>query len=126
MPAGSFHALTEPDFGPFVYTGIQKAKQSQKYIYVKESYTLSPDLYVCTPKVSSKVVATEPIRHGGVASRTDMTSTREETKLSSTNPQQKNYSWGTTELFKWKTFKGKQSEGILYKPEDFDAKKKYP
>jgi dipeptidyl aminopeptidase/acylaminoacyl peptidase len=49
-----------------------------------------------------------------------------ETKLSSINPQQKDYNWGTAELLKWKTFKGKESTGILYKPEDFDANKKYP
>jgi dipeptidyl aminopeptidase/acylaminoacyl peptidase len=49
-----------------------------------------------------------------------------EQKLSSINQQQSGYNWGTAELFKWTTFNGKKSEGILYKPEDFDAKKKYP
>ncbi len=42
------------------------------------------------------------------------------------NKQQDNYNWGTAELFKWKAYTGKETEGILYKPEDFDAKKKYP
>lgn len=46
--------------------------------------------------------------------------------LSSLNPQQSLYNWGTAELYKWKTFNGKESTGILYKPEDFDPKKKYP
>jgi dipeptidyl aminopeptidase/acylaminoacyl peptidase len=40
--------------------------------------------------------------------------------------QQKDYNWFTTELVKWKMFDGKMSEGILYKPENFDPKKKYP
>jgi dipeptidyl aminopeptidase/acylaminoacyl peptidase len=48
------------------------------------------------------------------------------TKLSSLNPQQKTYHWGTAELYKWKALNGKMSEGILYKPENFDPKKKYP
>jgi dienelactone hydrolase len=42
------------------------------------------------------------------------------------NPQQTNYNWLTTELFKWKAYTGKTVEGILYKPEDFDPTKKYP
>jgi len=40
--------------------------------------------------------------------------------------QQKEYNWLTAELVKWKMFDGKMSEGILYKPENFDPKKKYP
>lgn len=42
------------------------------------------------------------------------------------NPQQANYNWGTAELFTWKAYTGKIAEGIVYKPEDFDPKKKYP
>jgi len=47
-------------------------------------------------------------------------------QLSDINPQQKEYNWLTAELFKWKAYNGKQATGILYKPEDFDPKKKYP
>lgn len=39
---------------------------------------------------------------------------------------QKPYNWMTSELIHWQTFKGKQGEGILYKPENFDPHKKYP
>lgn len=42
------------------------------------------------------------------------------------NPQQANYNWGSAELFTWKAYTGKITEGIVYKPEDFDPKKKYP
>ncbi|NML23329.1 S9 family peptidase [Pseudoflavitalea sp. G-6-1-2] len=48
------------------------------------------------------------------------------TKLSDINPQQKEYNWLTAELVKWKMFDGKESEGLLFKPENFDPKKKYP
>ncbi len=48
-------------------------------------------------------------------------------KLTCINPQMKDYSWGgTAEIFEWTTFDGKQSQGILYKPENFDSGKKYP
>lgn len=40
--------------------------------------------------------------------------------------QQKDYNWFTTELVKWKMIDGRMSEGILFKPENFDPKKKYP
>lgn len=48
------------------------------------------------------------------------------TRLSAINPQQQNYNWLTSELVKWKMFDGKEAEGLLFKPEDFDPKKKYP
>lgn len=49
-----------------------------------------------------------------------------EKQLSDINPQQREYNWGTAELFSWKTADGIDAEGILYKPEDFDPNKKYP
>ena len=48
------------------------------------------------------------------------------TQLTDLADQQKDYNWLTSELVKWKMFDGKMSEGILYKPENFDPKKKYP
>ena len=48
------------------------------------------------------------------------------TRLSDVASQQKEFNWVTAELVKWKMLDGKMSEGILYKPENFDPKKKYP
>ena len=48
------------------------------------------------------------------------------TQLTDIAAQQNDYNWLTAELVKWKMFDGKMSEGILYKPENFDTKKKYP
>jgi dipeptidyl aminopeptidase/acylaminoacyl peptidase len=47
-------------------------------------------------------------------------------QISDTNPQQKEYLWGTVELVTWKAADGKPIEGLLYKPENFDPGKKYP
>ncbi|MBS1627180.1 MAG: S9 family peptidase [Bacteroidetes bacterium] len=77
-----------------------KAKNTNSFAYTKETFEQSPNLYANTAGV--------------------------QTKLSNTNLQQSNYLWGTAELFKWKAYTGKETEGILYKPENFDAKKKYP
>jgi dipeptidyl aminopeptidase/acylaminoacyl peptidase len=49
-----------------------------------------------------------------------------ETTISVTNPQQQLYNWATVELVKWKSYDGTLLEGLVYKPEDFDASKKYP
>jgi hypothetical protein len=48
------------------------------------------------------------------------------TKISDANPQQKEYNWGTVELVKWISTDGHEQKGMLYKPENFDPKKKYP
>lgn len=47
-------------------------------------------------------------------------------KISNANPQQMEYNWATSELIRWKSYSGFDLEGIVYKPENFDPKKKYP
>jgi dienelactone hydrolase len=42
------------------------------------------------------------------------------------NYPEKNFNWLTAQLINWKTFDGRNCQGILYKPENFDPKKKYP
>ena len=85
----------------FKYSNLGKAKDADRYIYDKANYTNSPNVFVST----------------------DM---KAEIKLSNTNSQQQNYNWGTAELVNWTTPKGFKSDGILYKPENFDPAKKYP
>ena len=47
-------------------------------------------------------------------------------KLTAINPQQKDYNWGTVELYHWTAFDGRALDGLLFKPENFDPAKKYP
>ncbi|MBS7565244.1 S9 family peptidase [Mucilaginibacter sp. Bleaf8] len=98
---GSAKAPEKMAMGPYSFANFQKAKQADVYVYTKQSYVQSPDLYVTT----------------------DL---KREIKLSAINPQQSQYNWGTAELVSWTTPKGYASKGILYKPEDFDPTKKYP
>lgn len=97
------------ELGDVAYTSLAKAKSSDKFLFTKESYAAS-NLYLAPYSSGSAPVA------GGL----------DAVALSHLNPQQARYNWGTAELVKWKTFDGKSSSGILYKPEDFDPKKKYP
>jgi dipeptidyl aminopeptidase/acylaminoacyl peptidase len=48
------------------------------------------------------------------------------TRLTKTNPQQKNFNWGTVSLISWQSYQGLELEGLVYKPEDFDSTKQYP
>lgn len=81
------------------YSNFAKAKHADRFVYTSENYVESPNLFL---------LASAP------------------QQLSTLNTKQAQYNWGTAELVKWKTFNGKQTEGILYKPEDFDPTKKYP
>ena len=45
--------------------------------------------------------------------------------LTDIHPEQA-YNWITTELITWNTFNGTPSQGILYKPQNFDPHVKYP
>ncbi|OJY90650.1 MAG: peptidase S9 [Sphingobacteriales bacterium 40-81] len=93
----------EPVFsGAFlIERNVLKAADSNVYAYTKETYTAAPDLYTNA-------------------------NWNKEIKLSAINPQQAEYNWGTAELFKWKAYNGKEATGIVYKPENYDPKKKYP
>jgi dienelactone hydrolase len=46
-------------------------------------------------------------------------------RLSEVFPERE-YNWLTSELVTWKTPDGNNDQGILYKPEDFNPRKKYP
>ena len=82
--------------------GLIKAKAAGKIIWLRETFSYSPELY---------------------ASDMNFSNTR---RLSVTNPQQKNYNWITAELVDWTSFNQQKLQGILYKPENFDASGKYP
>ncbi len=92
---------TFPLFKELSYGNVLAARQSPVYIFTKENYEQPSNLFVSN-------------------------GLNNDVQLSNINLQQKNYNWGTAELYKWKALNGKAAEGILYKPEDFNPAKKYP
>ena len=88
---------------PASFYSIRQAEKAPVYSWMKASFDLAPDIWVSRGTDFAKAV-----------------------KVSDSNPQQKDYSWGTAQLFKWYTFSGKPAEGVLYLPEDFDPNKEYP
>jgi dienelactone hydrolase len=78
----------------------RKAKKSNVYLVSRKSVTEAPNLYTTTDFKNFNTI-------------------------SNFQPQSE-YNWMTSELVRWKMIDGKMSEGILYKPENFDPTKKYP
>jgi dipeptidyl aminopeptidase/acylaminoacyl peptidase len=94
--------LTKLVMEPVRFSGVVKAKQTDKVLFNRESFREFPDVWAGT----SALVNTK--------------------KISEANPQMKNYFWGTVELVKWNSADNIPLTGLLYKPEGFDPKKKYP
>jgi dipeptidyl aminopeptidase/acylaminoacyl peptidase len=82
------------------YPLIVKAKESDIWIVRRMSTNEAPNFFI-----------TNDFKHY--------------TPLSNIQPQKK-FTWLTAELIKWKQLDKSLSHGILYKPENFDPKKKYP
>ncbi len=89
------------DEGPFSLGNLVKSRNTNIYGYTKETFERSPDLYV---KLDDGT----------------------ENKFSAINAQQSAYSWGTVELVKWKAYDEKEAAGMLFKPEGFQAGRRYP
>jgi dipeptidyl aminopeptidase/acylaminoacyl peptidase len=89
---------------PHVFNAVQQSRNANQIIYTLENYQQSPNLFTRTIGYDDTVAF----------------------QLTQINPQQKEYNWGTAELYSWKAFNGKPAQGVLYKPENFDPKKKYP
>ncbi|MCS6929767.1 MAG: prolyl oligopeptidase family serine peptidase [Saprospiraceae bacterium] len=95
--------------GHFRYTRSPlKAKHADVLVFTKESYQFFPDLF-WTP------IPQVPERYRPA-----------EKQISTANPHQKEYAWGSIELFSWISPTGDTLEGLLVKPDSFNAKKQYP
>ncbi len=92
---------------PNTFSSIRQAPLANRFVYMVESPAQSPFLSTTTATNNYAV--------------TDISK-----KLATCNTMQDSISWYTTELVRWKMFDGNMSEGILYKPEQMDPKKKYP
>lgn len=95
---GKFSRLVYEDVTLY---GLNKAKDADVFSYVKMNYDRSPELYITK-------------------------GFQGEEKIASTNPQQKDYKWGKSELVSFTNKKGKKMQGALFYPADYQPGKKYP
>jgi hypothetical protein len=114
-----YYDLAFKDSNFLINTSISEKEvaENTEIIYTREGFGKSPDLYFALYGFPSHGLEDPTIPPYFVI---------HEIKLSSINPQQKDYNWGTAELFKWKAYNGKEATGLVYKPEDFDPKEKIP
>lgn len=94
--------LTKLMIDPYRFAGTVKAKSSGQLLFTRESFTEFPDVWTADMNFTSVK------------------------KLSNANPQMKNYLWGTAEMVNWTSVDNIPLNGLLYKPENFDPRKKYP
>jgi len=88
--------------GKYKLGGLSKAKDKDAVIYTVEDFETYPNI------LASDLSFEKPVQ------------------ISNANPQQKNFKWGTAELYRWTSLDGRKLEGTLHKPENFDPGKKYP
>jgi dipeptidyl aminopeptidase/acylaminoacyl peptidase len=89
--------------GGFGGAAVRKAEDTNLVMFTRGSFTEFPDLYV---------------------SGIDFADMR---RMSDANPQQSQYTWGTSELVEWRSaMDNSMLQGVLYKPDNFDASRKYP
>jgi dipeptidyl aminopeptidase/acylaminoacyl peptidase len=88
--------------GDFMLAQVQKAKYADVLIWSTQTVNEFPDV-----KLSDLTFNTT-------------------TTISKANPQQEQYIWPTVEMVYWNSFAGDSLRGLLYKPDNFDPKRKYP
>jgi dipeptidyl aminopeptidase/acylaminoacyl peptidase len=87
--------------GPRAYNALAKARKADTYMMTQSTYREYPDIYVGA-------------------------SIGQVSKVTTANPQESEYPRGDVELVNWLSDDGVKLHGMLYKPENFDPKKKYP
>ena len=105
---GGFYKLEKGKMSKIVETANiykirAKAKDTDEVIFSKESYNLVPDLYI-----------------------SNINNVSAATKITDTNPNSKDYKWGSVDIMSWTDFNGETAEGLLYLPEGYDKTKQYP
>jgi dipeptidyl aminopeptidase/acylaminoacyl peptidase len=81
---------------------LRKAEKSEYFVYSAGTYSSSPNVYRTSGLFTDAV------------------------KVSETNPQQKKFKWGKSELINYKNKDGKALQGSLFYPADYEPGKKYP
>lgn len=88
--------------GPKKYTLVAKAREAERIIYSRESYTEFPDLWITGLNFNKF------------------------RKLSDLGAQTRDIAWGEAGLVEWASLDGTPMQGVLIKPGNYEEGKKYP
>jgi dienelactone hydrolase len=81
---------------------VARAKEADRLLYSRESYTEFPDLWVADLDLRGR------------------------RRLSEANPEIDRYGWGEAELVEWRSAAGAPLQGVLIKPAGYDPGERYP
>jgi len=84
------------------FGGLSKARNADRFMVTRESFREFPDVWMADSNLSNLK------------------------KITHANPQMKEYFWGSVELVNWTSLDNIPLTGLLYKPDGFDPKRKYP
>jgi dipeptidyl aminopeptidase/acylaminoacyl peptidase len=82
--------------------GLARADSTDRFAFARERFDDSPDLFVGDALL------------------------RDTRQVSATNPFQKDYAWGRSELVNYRTVAGLDLQGVLLYPANYDGSRKYP
>ncbi len=85
------------------FTQIRQALDAPSFSFVEANFSVMPNVWIAPKGIFAKAQ-----------------------KVSDSNPQVKDYNWGSAHLVSWYAYDGTLSDGVLYVPEDLDPTKKYP
>ncbi len=88
--------------GAKAYRALSKAKDADVILMTETTFHEQPDLFVTNSSFEAPK------------------------KVTNANPQQADFLWGSSEMISYRNDDGVQLQGVLFKPEGFDPKKKYP
>lgn len=81
---------------------LSKARDAEVYLYVAQDFNRSPNFFVAGPTLASA------------------------RQVSHTNPFQREYRWGRSELIEYRNDWGERLQGALFYPADYEPGKRYP
>lgn len=81
---------------------LYKAEDADQYVFSSETFSDSPDYFMTSSNF------------------------KRPKQISETNPFQKDYHWGKSELIEYTNHKGKRLQGALFYPANYEPGKKYP
>jgi dipeptidyl aminopeptidase/acylaminoacyl peptidase len=84
------------------FGALNRARDAEVYTYQEENVNLYRDVYVTNARLEDGK------------------------RFSDANPQTADYVWPTVELVEWISLDGERLQGLLYRPDNFDFRQKYP
>ena len=99
LSSGEFKRLIE---GPKRYQFVDFIEAQQRVLFTEEDFRQFPDLHTASLDFSD-------IK-----------------RLTDVNPQISQFKWGNAELIDWQTDDGVTLQGVVIKPDDYDASRTYP